>query len=362
MNSTLSAGSSPTSMAACHAGAKPWKLPACAFAVMLTARRRGALVQGHPRSRSRKPGVLMRLKWALAAALAAGVAHTAAFAPGFLWWLQILSLATLFGLAWNAGPRRAAALGAAFGTGWLASGLWWLYISMHQFGGIPSVLRRWRCCCWPFFSACTTPLRWRWEPGWAGVGGWPFSRRAGCWPNWRAASWLSGFPWLASGYAHSIGPLAAWAPWIGVYGIAGLAAASAASLAALGRIRDWKPLAASIVVVLAGQLLPQQFTTSTGRLRVSLLQPNVPQDEKFDRGLIDANLERLARQIESARGQLVVTPESVVPLPLAFLGTDYVDRLQRAATRRPLLLGTFLGNEHDGYGQFDGRLRHLGTL
>jgi len=291
----------------------------------------------------------MRLKWALAAALAAGVLHTAAFAPTFLWWLQILALAGLFALVWDARPRRAAALGAAFGIGWLASGLWWLYISMHDFGGIPSVLSAlavlllaaFLCLYYAGALALAAWLGARWK-ALVFATSWLLAELA-------RASWLSGFPWLASGYAHSVGPLAAWAPWIGVYGLTALAAAAAASVAALARQRDWRPLAGVIAVLAIGHLLRHEFTASTGRLSVSLLQPNVPQDEKFDRSLIDANLEKLARQIESARGQLVVTPESVVPLPLEFLDPPYVERLKRAAAQRPLLLGTFLGNERDGY-------------
>ena len=291
----------------------------------------------------------MRLRWALAAALAAGVLHTAAFAPTFLWWLQILALARLFALAWEAAPRRAAALGAAFGIGWLASGLWWLYISMHDFGGIPSVLSAlavlllaaFLCLYYAAALAMAARLGGRWK-ALVFAASWLLAELA-------RASWLSGFPWLASGYAHSVGPLAAWAPWIGVYGLTALAAAAAAGVAALAMRRDWKPLAGVIAVVVVGQLLPHEFTASTGRLRVSLLQPNVPQDEKFDRSLIEANLEKLARQIESARGQLVVTPESVVPLPLEFLDPVYIERLKHAAAQRPLLLGTFLGNEREGY-------------
>ena len=42
------------------------------------------------------------------------------------------------------------------------------------------------------------------------------------------ASWFTGFPWIASGYAHTTGPLAAWAPWVGVYGIGAVAAFTAA--------------------------------------------------------------------------------------------------------------------------------------
>ena len=290
----------------------------------------------------------MRSKWALGAALAAGVVHTAAFAPSFAWWLQILALAALAWLARDARPRRAAALGAAFGTAWLASGLWWLYISMHQFGGIPAVLAALAVLLLAVFLsgyyAAALALT-----AWLG-GRWRVPVFAASWllAELARASFFSGFPWLASGYAHSVGPLAAWAPWIGVYGIAALAAGCAAALAALLE-RDWTPLAVVAAVVTIGLVLPQEFTVSTGRLRVSLVQPNVPQDEKFDRGHIDANLDHLASMIESARGQLVVTPESVVPLPLEALDPEYVQRLQQAAKARPVLVGTFLGTEREGY-------------
>jgi len=291
----------------------------------------------------------MALRLALPAALAVGVLHTAAFAPSYFWWLQILALAGFMALCWDAAPRRAALLGAAFGIGWLSSGLWWLYISMHQFGQIPSVLAALAVLLLAIFlsgyyagaAALATGLGARWRvPVWAAS--WLLAELA-------RASWFSGFPWLASGYAHSAGPLAAWAPWIGVYGIAALAAACAASLVALAR-RQWQPAVLLVLVVGVGVMaLPQDFSRSTGRLRVSLLQPNVPQDQKFDRALMERNLDALARQIESAQGQLVVTPESVVPLPLEFLEPAFIQRLQAASQQRPLLLGTFLGNEQEGY-------------
>jgi len=290
----------------------------------------------------------MRAGLALLAALTAGLLHTAAFAPTGAWWLQILALATLIWLTRDATPRRAALLGAAFGTAWLASGLWWLHISMHQFGNIPSPLAALAVLLLAIFlgtyyaagAALAAWLGRRWR-----VLVW-----AACWllAELARATFFSGFPWLASGYAHSVGPLAAWAPWIGVYGIAALAAACAAALVSLGQ-RDWKPVLAVAILVAGGALLPQDFTQSTGVLRVSLLQPNVPQEQKFDQALMQANLERLATQIESARGQLVVTPESVVPLPLDYLAPDYVQRLQRSAEQRPLLLGTFLGDDKLGY-------------
>ncbi|MDN3922631.1 apolipoprotein N-acyltransferase [Roseateles violae] len=291
----------------------------------------------------------MRLGLALPAALLAGLAHTAAFAPTGAWWLQILALAALIALVADAPPRRAALLGAAFGSAWLASGLWWLYISMHEFGHIPALLAALAVLLLALFLslyyAGAAALAARLKLGFSAP---PW---AACWllAELARASWFSGFPWLASGYAHSVGPLALWAPWIGVYGICALAAACAAALAGLLAARRWKPALALLGLLVLGALLPRDFTESGGHLRVSLLQPNVPQDQKFDQALMVANLERLARQIESARGQLVVTPESVVPLPLDYLPADYLQRLQRSAVERPLLLGVFLGNEREGF-------------
>ena len=291
----------------------------------------------------------MKARWAWVAALAAGVSHTAAFAPTGLWFLQLLALAVFARLVMGASPRRAAVLGLAFGLGWLGGGLWWLYISMHDFGHIPAVaavlavllLALFLSLHYAAFMAIAARLT-------AGRGAWAWTLVfTACWllAELSRAVVLTGFPWLASGYAHTVGPLAAFAPWIGVYGISALAAATAAALARL----DWRPVAAVLVLIAAGQCLPQNFTVSAGKLRVSLLQPNVPQDEKFNPELMDANLALLTRQIESARGQLVVTPETVVPLPWDVLPPEAVARLQVAAEQRPLLMGTFLGDEKSGY-------------
>ncbi|CAM3692937.1 apolipoprotein N-acyltransferase [Roseateles saccharophilus] len=285
---------------------------------------------------------------AAALALVAGLLHTAAFAPTGAWWLQIAALALLFAVAEAATPRRAALAGALFGFGWLASGLWWLHISMHQFGGIPWVAAALAVGLLAAFLsgyyALALGLAARWiAPGrrrvLAFVPAWLLAELA-------RATWFSGFPWIASGYAHSVGPLAGWAPWVGVYGICALAALAAAGLVWLRRgTLAWAVPA--LLIPLAGLLLPQEFTTSTGRLAVSLVQPSIPQDQKFDPERFSANLETLAGLIESARGRVVITPESVVPLPLAELDRATLERLSRP--ERPALLGTFLGNEHDGF-------------
>ena len=283
-----------------------------------------------------------------AAALAAGVLHTAAFAPTGAWFLQIAALALLFALVERATPRSAAMAGALFGFSWLASGLWWLHISMHEFGGIPWLLAALAVALLAAFLSSYCALALGLAARWIAPGRWRLLALVPAWllAELARATWFSGFPWIASGYAHTAGPLAGWAPWVGVYGITALAALAAAGLVLL-KARAWRWAAPALLLPLAGALLPQDFTTSTGRIALSLVQPSIPQDQKFDPERYAVNMATLTTLIHSARGQVVVTPESVVPIPLRELPADYVDHLARPG--QPVLLGTFLGGPEDGY-------------
>ena len=285
---------------------------------------------------------------AAAVALVAGLLHTASFAPTGAWYLQLIALALLFATVEQATPRLTALAGALFGFGWLASGLWWLHISMHQFGGIPWLLAALAVALLAAFLSGFYALALGLTARWIAPGRWRLLALVPAWllAELARATWLSGFPWIAAGYAHTVGPLAGWAPWVGVYGISALAALAAAGLVWLKRgAVAWA--APALLIPLAGLLLPQDFTTSTGRLALSLVQPSIPQDQKFDPARFAANLEALARLIESARGQVVITPESVVPLPLAELDRATLVRLARP--ERPALLGAFLGNADEGF-------------
>ena len=81
-------------------------------------------------------------------AVVAGCAQAASLAwPGSgapLWWLQLASLALL---AWLVQPgsvpipwRRGAVLGGLFATAWLVGTFWWLFISLHTYGGLAAPL------------------------------------------------------------------------------------------------------------------------------------------------------------------------------------------------------------------------------
>jgi len=315
--------------------------------------------------------------WAVLGALGAGALHALSFAPSPAWWLQPLALALLAGLVWRAPVRQAAWLGGSFGLAWMAVGLWWLYISLHDFGGLAPplavaallVLGAFLALYPAAAAAGFAALRGR-APVWTWPGCW-----AACWllGELARAQWFTGFPWIASGYAHTVGPWSGWAPWVGVYGIGALSAAWAGALAALAWQRDRGAGVALLVasgLAAAGWAVPQSFTVGTGRLTLSLVQPNVPQSAKFDPAQIDRNLDALLAQIEATPPGLVVTPESVLPLPLDYLPAEARGRLARASVDRHLLVGTFLGSDdagwvnslvgwHQGQPQYDYGKRHL---
>jgi apolipoprotein N-acyltransferase len=295
------------------------------------------------------------------AVFALGVLHTFSFAPYEAWWLQILSMTGLaFALQRGAcSVRKAAGLGWLFAFGWLLSGLWWIFISMHRFGGMHAGLA----------AAAIVVLAAALAIYYAGVLAlWAWLRRSSPGANavlfatlWLGAelargTWFTGFPWIASGYAHTVGPLAAWAPWVGVYGIAWIAAFTAFVVSTLRwQPYAWRsntmPLLIALALVCGGMALPAQHTRSSGQISVSLLQPAVPQNLKFDPNLVASHLQALSDQIAQSKGQLVVTPESVVPMSYAEVGPAYWQQLQQQlkSPDRLLLVGIFLGDEQQGY-------------
>jgi apolipoprotein N-acyltransferase len=169
-----------------------------------------------------------------------------------------------------------------------------------------------------------------------------------------ARTWLfTGFPWLASGYGQVDAPLAALAPWVGVLGIGAVLAAAAVVVSRATRHRV--PALAVVVVTAAATVYGGTSYSQAGQtLRVSLLQTNVPQDEKFIAEQMPETLRRLGDALAAARGELVVAPETAVPLlpsQLDELAPGYMAALvQRfGGPERAALLGVPLGDFDRGY-------------
>jgi apolipoprotein N-acyltransferase len=273
-----------------------------------------------------------------------------------LWWLQLGSLALLAFVVQRAARWQGAMLlGWSFAIAWLAGTWWWLFISMHVYGGLAAPLAALAVLALAAFLGSYTAA--------AAAVVRALGRAAGPWvfaSAWLVAElmrarWFTGFPWGASGYAHVDGPLAFLAPWVGVYGISFTAAVLAWGVAALlGRrsAGEWRVPAGVAAAVLVGTFAPQPGSEGAGKLSVALLQGNIPQDEKFQGGSgIPLALDWYARQMRDSRASLTIAPETAIPLLPQQLPEGYLDALAQQATRgnRAVLVGIPLGGAEHGY-------------
>jgi apolipoprotein N-acyltransferase len=293
--------------------------------------------------------------------LAAGALYSLPFVFTAAWALSIALTALL---AWRCRmlrPRRAALLGLAFGFGWLGAGTWWLYVSLHRYGGLPAWLAGLAVALLALVlslylaAAMAAHASGAPRPAWADA-----SRFAACWLLAELARGVlfTGFPWIASGYAQLDGPLAALAPWVGVYGM-GFAAAFVAALLAPGadsRQRGWRRAlpalgGVALLALLGFAGLGGAFTRPTATLSVSLLQTNVAQDEKFAAEHVPQALAWLAERLASAPGRLVVAPETAIPLLPEQLDPAYWQPLVARfdSGEHAALIGVPLGSFERGY-------------
>jgi len=294
-------------------------------------------------------------------AVATGGAHALSFAPFDMPAVQIAALAVLITLvqlqpSW----RHAAAMGFAFGLGWFGTGVNWVYISLHDFGGLAAWLATLATAALTAVLAAFPALA-------AGAAyrasNRPVLRLLLAWPGaWALSEWLrgtvlTGFPWIASGYAHTNGPLAGYAPLAGVYGLCLICAVVAGAFAAaLAQPRSTMSpttragaLAVAVLLLVGGQMLVgRQWTHPIGApLQVKLIQGDIAQDLKFGEGGTDLALERyftLMPDPASLHSDLVVLPESAFPLPLDDLPPDARERLLDFPRRHDtaLIFGVFL--------------------
>jgi apolipoprotein N-acyltransferase len=284
----------------------------------------------------------------------AGALHVAAFAPLGWWPLSFLSLAILFVL-WNkASLREAAWQGFAWGLGCFLVGVSWVYVSMHDVGGMPAPIAALMTLAFALYLALYPALS-----GWlyARLRSTPLLSLFTLAAAWALGEWLrgliaTGFPWLAVGYAQTPpSPLAGYAPLIGVYGVGFVAVLTAAALAQLYQAR--RPLPLPIVVCVASLLIGGglrfiSWTQMQGQpFSVSLLQGNVPQSLKWDPKRLELSLQTYAGLAHSHPAQLLVLPETAIPLMFDEIPRDYLKML--TASGQHVLLGAAVGISKDGY-------------
>lgn len=281
-------------------------------------------------------------------ALLAGAALAAAFSPVDMFVLGLVAPALLIHLWLCApSPRDAAWIGFAFGMGLFVAGVSWIYVSLSLFGGMPAALAAIATlafCAWLALlpaavgylqhriPASRTPRALVLIPAlwmmFEGLRGW----------------YLTGFPWLALGYASTDTPLAGYAALCGVYGVSLIAMICAALVRqTVSGPNRFAALAVLIAVLAAGHMLRQvEWTRHHGPpLAVSLLQGNIPQETKFHPERYARTLAVYQELASASAARLIVLPETALPRFLDQIDPDYLSGLESIARRNggDLLLG-----------------------
>lgn len=244
------------------------------------------------------------------------------FAPFYLFpvpLIMLMLLATIWRNCSNA--KQAALAGFCFGLGMFGAGVTWIYVSLHDFGGMPMPMAVFAlialCAYLSLFPAFT---------GW--VSSARVFRAAWIWPWMVAALWVlsewlrgtlfTGFPWLAVGYSQSpYGPLSGFAAVIGVYGISLLLVLSAGWLACwVENKQAWRFwVALGAVWGIGFGLQHVNWVKPAGEpVTFSLLQGNIPQDLKWQPGHLASTIQTYVQLVKASPSRLIVTPEISFPL------------------------------------------------
>ncbi len=289
----------------------------------------------------------------LITAFVTGLLCVFGFAPFGLFLLPVLALAVLFGLWQGANsPVAAGWLGFVFGLGYFIAGIGWLYVSLHDFGGMPVLLALPVTLLFAAFFALFPALAGYLQAR-TGINLRVGYRQLLIMPAlWVLIEWLrgtifSGFPWLVTGYAQSDSWLCGYAPLFGVYGVS-LAAAICAGLFALyvqAGSRKFYLLAAFALLWVGGwELSTIAWTSPYGEpFSVALVQGNIAQERKFNEDALDDTLQTYLNLTLQNPARLTLLSETAVPLFRDEISPEFLKQLRVQAQKMggDILIGAF---------------------
>jgi apolipoprotein N-acyltransferase len=324
---------------------------------------------------------------AIALAFVLGAATVPGYAPFYIYPLPLLTVAVIAVLLVRADSTfKAAGIGFAAGLGLLTAGASWAFVSLHDYGGMSMPVAAMSTFTFnAIYAVC---------PAIAGAILHRFSMPTALkmlvlFPAlWALADWMrgwlfTGFPWLALGYSQApASPLAGYSPIVGVYGVSLVSAFTAACIALiylriaessateqqslLKRIRFSAfrtPALLGAAVILAGIALGTVEWTrpiGTSPTRVTLVQGNIPQELKWQPEKALDTLNRYLELTRASQADLIVLPETALPMFDVDLPQGYLAKLRDHALKvdADLLTGV---PEYAGPGKFYNSVISLGT-
>ena len=283
---------------------------------------------------------IFQWKWEILAPLF-GVMLTLAFAPYDFSYLVLIALIFFYFSCATLPVWRAALMGYLFGLGLFGFGVWWVYVSIHEFGGADrlssGLLVLLFVGLWALFPAITAAIAVK-VLSVFGV----FSRItvfALLWVSveyFRGYCLLNGFPWLQIAYSQLNTPLAGLVPVVGVYGVGFILAVSAAIVVEMTRAK-LSPLFGvallSLIWIGGWGLKAVHWTHPIGHpITITLVQGNIDQRQKW---LPNQKLDTLRRYQQLTEqhwnADVIIWPETSIPAFLSDVKEFFLDPLAQKA-------------------------------
>ncbi len=285
----------------------------------------------------------------------AGLLLPCGFAPIHMPGLAILGIALLFAQLHQNTLKQSFQTGFVFGLGFFGLGISWLYVSIHNYGHLN-----------PPLSALITFIFVAYLAIFPGLVAMLYQRLATnrlsynvlrrnlkgqralvfncflfssiwCLGEFLRASFLTGFPWLLVGVGQFDSPLKYLLPIIGVFGVGFVTCLAATCLATslqTPRNKRHRWIIASVVILIAPLLLKNHEWTKTHSPEVSVgvIQANISMRDKWDENLFWKILQGYEHEATQLIGkkQLIIMPESAIPVPINYV-SDFLNDLDQRA-------------------------------
>ena len=261
-------------------------------------------------------------------------------------WLQIPILSVVWWLLIKMNLRslkNCFAAGLIFGAGYFISALWWIYISLHDVGGMNAVLSCTAVVLLSsymaiYFSIATLSISY-----------FKINKLSGLVlsASWVLAEYLrghifTGFPWMGFSEAQVNGPFGALAPYLGGLGCTFFTIWTSWQLLQVSK-KPFFAFTGVVCLILGAHMLSYwHFTSPIGKpFSVKLIQGNFSPSFVF---MPEGALQQIrfySLNLSDTSADLIVAPETAFPWPTDNLPLETLNKLQQFAnnTNSNLLFG-----------------------
>jgi apolipoprotein N-acyltransferase len=217
-----------------------------------------------------------------------------------------------------------------FGSGFFVIGIYWIYICLQQFGGMPPFIALVSTLSLCLFLALFFL---------------PFSLLSQYKNNiffipafftlieLLRSVIFTGFPWLSLGYSQvPNSPLIGYLPIIGIHGISFLVVLTAVLIFQLFRGNSKKLYSVLFLILIwgSGQYLKGiEWSEPIGEtLSTSLIQGNISQDKKWNSNMINESLNHYHKLILNSDSSLIILPETSIPIEVNLIPKSFIKRIR----------------------------------